>query len=90
MMAGETPQNSSSPAQPSQASPLSAIDGATPPATSSDSSPGATVAWPAPPEPAKESVLERLGSPPFPRGKFPFLGILASIYEQIHDRMSAK
>lgn len=37
------------------------------------------------PPPEKTSVLERLGSSPFPRGKFPFLGILASIYEHVSE-----
>ena len=41
--------------------------------------------FPAPPPPEKTPVLERLGSSPFPRGKFPFLGILASIYEHVSE-----
>ena len=41
--------------------------------------------FPPPPGPEKTSVLERLGSSPFPRGKFPFLGILASIYEHVSE-----
>lgn len=40
---------------------------------------------PPPPAPARTPVLERLGSSPFPRGKFPFLGILASIYEHVGE-----
>lgn len=41
--------------------------------------------FPPPPPPEKTSVLERLGSSPFARGKFPFLGILASIYEHVSE-----
>lgn len=37
-----------------------------------------------PPPPVSEiPVLQRLASPPFPRGKFPLLGILASVYEHV-------
>lgn len=32
------------------------------------------------------SVLEKLGQPPFPKNKFPFLGFLASIYDHIAER----
>lgn len=32
------------------------------------------------------SVLEKLGQPPFPRNKFPFLGFLASVYDHISER----
>ena len=35
-----------------------------------------------PSEPAPP-VLERLGQSPFPKGKFPFLGFLASVYEHV-------
>jgi hypothetical protein len=49
------------------------------------SSPGELPPPPPPPPPATASVLERLGSCPLPRGKFPFLGILASIYEHVHE-----
>lgn len=29
------------------------------------------------------SALERLGPSPFPKGKFPFLGFLASVYDHV-------
>ena len=47
--------------------------------------PDSTGGFPPLPPPEKTSVLERLGSSPFPRGKFPFLGILASIYEHVSE-----
>jgi hypothetical protein len=33
-------------------------------------------------------VLERLGPSPFPKGKFPFLGFLATVYDHVsqHSR----
>ena len=38
----------------------------------------------APPPPAANvPVLQKLSNPPFHRGKFPFLGILASMYEHV-------
>ena len=52
-----------------------------PPPPQSESTGG----FPPPPPPETTSVLERLGSSPFPRGKFPFLGILASIYEHVSE-----
>lgn len=36
-------------------------------------------ATPADPEPA----LRRLGPPPFPKSKFPFLGFLATVYDHV-------
>ena len=36
-----------------------------------------------PPPPAEIPVLQKLSNAPFPRGKFPFLGILASVYEHV-------
>ena len=47
--------------------------------------PGPASGFPPSPGPEKTSILERLGSSPFPRGKFPFLGILASIYEHVSE-----
>ena len=29
------------------------------------------------------SALQRLGAPPFPKSKFPFLGFLASVYDHV-------
>ncbi len=28
-------------------------------------------------------ALERLGQPPFPKGRFPFLGFLASVFDHV-------
>jgi hypothetical protein len=39
-----------------------------------------------PPRPAPKelpSALERLGASPFPRSRFPFLGFLATVYDQV-------
>ena len=36
-----------------------------------------------PPAPDVPPVLSRLGAPPFPKGKFPFLGFLATVYEHV-------
>ena len=38
---------------------------------------------PPPPQPGSVAVLQTRSHPPFPRGKFPFLGILASMYEHV-------
>lgn len=35
------------------------------------------------PVPPETSALQRLGPSPFPKGKFPFLGFLASVYEHV-------
>ena len=35
------------------------------------------------PSPGDIPVLQKLSSPPFPRSKFPLVGILASVYEHI-------
>jgi hypothetical protein len=32
---------------------------------------------------APGSALQRLGAPPFPKSKFPFLGFLASVYDHV-------
>ena len=34
-------------------------------------------------------ALQRLGAPPFPRGKLPFVGLLASVYDQAADYATA-
>jgi hypothetical protein len=39
-----------------------------------------------PPRPAPRelpSALERLGASPFPKSRFPFLGFLATVYDQV-------
>jgi hypothetical protein len=36
-----------------------------------------------PPETEHKTALELLGSPPFPRGGFPLVGLLASVYEHV-------
>jgi hypothetical protein len=33
--------------------------------------------------PTGPAVLERLGPAPFPKGKFPFLGFLATVYDHV-------
>jgi hypothetical protein len=33
--------------------------------------------------PREPSALERLGPAPFPKGRFPFLGFLATVYDHI-------
>ncbi len=40
-------------------------------------------------DPATPPALERLGQPPYPKSKFPFLGFLASVYDHVasHARM---
>jgi hypothetical protein len=38
---------------------------------------------PPPPAPGDVPVLQKLSNPPFPKGKFPLLGILASVYEHV-------
>ena len=49
----------------------------------------AVVFWQAPTLPARPemrelpSALERLGASPFPKSRFPFLGFLATVYDQI-------
>jgi hypothetical protein len=35
-------------------------------------------------------VLERLGPSPFPKGKFPFLGFLATVYDHVSTHCSAR
>src|SRR5436305_991632 len=45
--------------------------------------------WQSPPHPPRPqahdlpSALERLGPSPFPRSRFPFLGFLATVYDQV-------
>ncbi len=41
------------------------------------------VVIPPPPPAGDVPVLQKLSSPPFPRSGFPFLGILASVYEHV-------
>jgi hypothetical protein len=53
--------------------------------TTDQPQPGGAGALPPAPPPEKTPVLERLGSSPFPRGKFPFIGVLASIYEHVGE-----
>lgn len=36
-----------------------------------------------PPSPDAPAALQRLGAAPFPKGKFPFLGFLATVYEHV-------
>jgi hypothetical protein len=36
-----------------------------------------------PPDPDAPPALSRLGAAPFPKGKFPFLGFLATVYEHV-------
>ncbi|MGB7160516.1 MAG: hypothetical protein WBD40_20795, partial [Tepidisphaeraceae bacterium] len=36
-----------------------------------------------PPSPDAPPTLQRLGAAPFPKGKFPFLGFLATVYEHV-------
>jgi hypothetical protein len=36
-----------------------------------------------PPSPDVPPALSRLGAAPFPKGKFPFLGFLATVYEHV-------
>lgn len=43
----------------------------------------------APPAPAGEPALQRLGPAPFPKSGFPFLGFLASIYEHLAAHLRA-
>jgi hypothetical protein len=38
---------------------------------------------PAPPPPGNIPVLQKLSSLPFPKSGFPFLGILASVYDHV-------
>jgi hypothetical protein len=45
---------------------------------------------PPPPPPGDVAVLQKLSSPPFHRGKFPLLGILASVYEHVQATIRAK
>jgi hypothetical protein len=45
--------------------------------------------WQSPPLPPRpevrdlSSALERLGPSPFPKSRFPFLGFLATVYDQV-------
>jgi hypothetical protein len=49
----------------------------------------ATAFWHSPPLPMRPEVrelpsaLERLGPSPFPKSRFPFLGFLATVYDQV-------
>lgn len=43
----------------------------------------AVVIVPAPPPAGNVPVLQKLSSLPFPKSGFPFLGILASVYEHV-------
>jgi hypothetical protein len=51
--------------------------------------------WQSPPLPERPdprelpSALERLGPSPFPKSRFPFLGFLATVYDEVANRMSA-
>jgi hypothetical protein len=36
-----------------------------------------------PPAPDAPPALSKLGAAPFPKGKFPFLGFLATVYEHV-------
>jgi hypothetical protein len=47
-------------------------------------------AFPPPPTAEGRSALERLGPSRFPKGKFPFLGLLATIYEHIATHARAR
>jgi hypothetical protein len=43
-----------------------------------------------PPPPAGDvPVLQKLSSPPFPRDRFPLMGILASVYEHVQTTATA-
>jgi hypothetical protein len=54
----------------------------------------ATAYWQSPPLPERPaprelpSALERLGPSPFPKSRFPFLGFLATVYDEVANRMS--
>jgi hypothetical protein len=54
----------------------------------------ATVYWQTPPLPERPapaelpSALERLGPSPFPKSRFPFLGFLATVYDEVAGRMA--
>jgi hypothetical protein len=39
--------------------------------------------------PEEAQVLERLGQPPFPKSKFPFVGFLAGVYEHVSQRAAS-
>lgn len=39
--------------------------------------------------PDEAQVLERLGQPPFPKSKFPFVGFLAGVYEHVSQRAAS-
>jgi hypothetical protein len=45
--------------------------------------PSSTHLPPPPPPPDGPPVLEQLGASPFPRSRFPFLGLLATIYDHV-------
>ena len=49
---------------------------------------------PVPPRPTAPSdettALERLGALPFPRGGFPLLGFLASVYDHVRESVKAR
>lgn len=55
----------------------------------------ATLYWqdaPIPPRPPAEdlpSALERLGPSPFPKSRFPFLGFLATVYDEVASRLTS-
>ncbi|HWB53175.1 MAG TPA: hypothetical protein VG722_03250 [Tepidisphaeraceae bacterium] len=41
-------------------------------------------------EPEAPAALERLGPSPFPKGKFPFLGFLATVYDHVSAHCRAR
>ena len=36
------------------------------------------------------SALQKLGAPPFPKSKFPFLGFLASVYDHVSSHAKGR
>lgn len=41
-------------------------------------------------DPTTPPALERLGQPPFPKSKFPFLGFLASVFDHVSVHAKAR
>lgn len=41
-------------------------------------------------EPPGTGALERLGPSPFPKGRFPFLGFLATVYDHVATHSRAR
>ena len=60
-----------------------------PPTPPEDLPTDAAAFWQSPPIPPRPQVhdvpsaLERLGPSPFPKSKFPFLGFLATVYDEV-------